>query len=543
MNIIQTCLNVVLVVALCVAAAAQHEHHESGSAPARLGAVHFENSCRPEVQARFTRAMALLHSFWYEESASQFRAVAEEDPTCGVAWWGIGMTIWHPLWEPNGPNPEGLKKGLEALQKAQSIGAGTDREKQFISVLGGFYADAGKMPHLDRVIMYEHSMSGLHARFPEDRETTIFYALSLLGSAGSAPPDKTYARQRKAGALLEPLVSQEPEHPGIAHYIIHAYDYPPLAPQALEAARRYAKIAPDAPHALHMPSHIFTRLGLWQESVDSNLASAAAARKNNLVGDELHALDYLEFAYLQMGQDDKAEEVMRQVPENGKDDTRAFAALYAGAAIPVRYAVERKQWALAADLPVNALPGGRYSWANAAVYFGRALGAARSGKVEQAKVEVQKIADMERVLAGMKEDYWETQVEIQRRAAEAWLRFASGQRELGLAGMRSAVELEDSTDKHPVTPGSLVPMRALLGDMLLESKKPVKALMEYKKLLSTEPNRFVAVYGVARSAEMSGDRKLAVEMYRKLAKLGAHGDPSREELKQARIYLASDVRK
>lgn len=527
----------VLEFSLCLSAVAQHEHHQQGAEPLELGSIHFQNSCKPEVQDMFTRSVALLHSFWYDEAERQFRKVSEKDPACGLAWWGVAMSAWHPLWEPNGPNPDKVKLGKEAMQKAQSAGAGSEREKGLIAALANFYANAEKTPHLERVLAYEQAMNDLHSQFSFDHETTIFYALSLLASASSSPPDKTYARQRKAGALLEPLVSQEPKHPGIEHYIIHAYDYPALAPQALAAARQYAKVAPDSPHALHMPSHIFTRMGLWQESIESNLASTAAARKNGLVGDELHALDYLEFAYLQTAQDKRAEEITRQNQQPAMNDAARFAGIYAGAAIPVRYVIERRQWAQAAALPVSGLPGGRYSWADATVYFARALGAARSNKLDQARADVEKIAAHKQALMDTNENYWASQVEIQRRAAEAWLRFASGKHDEALAEMRSAVKLEDSTDKHPVTPGSVVPMRALLGDMLLELKRPAEAQDEFGKLLNSEPNRFAAVYGAARAAEMNGDRKAAAEMYRKLGELGARGNMDRDELKQARRYL------
>jgi tetratricopeptide (TPR) repeat protein len=535
-------LTCALSIALCAPAVAQHEHHNEGAAPVRLGTVHFANTCKPEVQESFSRSVALLHSFWYDEAERQFLRVAEQDPTCGIALWGAGMSAWHLLWEPNGPSPEKLKQGQQWLQKAQVAGAKSDREKEFIAALAKFYGDADRTPHLQRVLAYEQDMSDLHTRFPDDHETTTFYALSLLGSALSSPPDKSYAKQRKAGAMLEPLVAQEPDHPGIAHYIIHAYDYPALAPSALNAARSYAKIAPDAPHALHMPSHIFTRLGLWQDSINSNLASAAAARKHNLVGDELHALDYLEFAYLQTAQDQRAKEVLRQVQNPSDSDAARFAGLYAANTIPARYAVERRQWTEAANLSTDGLPGGRYAWADATVYFARSLGAARSGKADQARADLAKLSACRQTLLDVKENYWSTQVEIQRRAAEAWLRFAEGREDDALATMRSAVELDDSTDKHPVTPGAVVPMRALLGDMLLAMKKADEAQTEFTKLMKTEPNRFAAIYGAARSAEMKGDRRAATEMYEKLTQQAAQGNQDRPELKEAKKYLAESTR-
>jgi tetratricopeptide (TPR) repeat protein len=543
MKTFRIALSCVFSLAVCVGAVAQHEHHQEGTAPAELGAVHFENSCKPEVQKSFTRGVALLHSFWYDEAERQFSEVAKDDLSCGMAWWGVGMANWHQLWEPNGPSAAGLKAGQDAMQKAQAAGARTDREKAYIVALTKFYANAEKTPHLERVLAYEQAMDELHTRFAKDHEATIFYGLAMLSAASSAGPDKTYARQRKAGAMLEPLASLEPEHPGIEHYIIHAYDYPALAGQALAAARQYAKIAPDAPHALHMPSHIFTRMGLWQDSIESNLASAAAARKNGLLGDELHALDYLEFAYLQTGQDKLAQEVVGKVRKPAADDTKAFQGTYAAVTIPARYAVERRQWADAAALPTAGLPGGRYAWADATVYFVRALGAARVGKPEQARADAEKIAVAKQALIDTNEKYWTTQVEIQRRAADAWVQFAGGKRDEALAAMKSAVELEDTTDKHPVTPGSVVPMRALLGDMLLEMKRGAEAQEAFSKLMSVEPNRFAAVYGAARAAEMQGDKKMAAEMYRKLGEIAARGDGDREELKKAKEYLRVEAQR
>jgi hypothetical protein len=531
----------VLFFASSLVAVAQHEHHETGVAPPKLGTVHFQNTCKPEVQETFTRGVALLHSFWYDEAERQFLLVAEQDPSCGIAYWGAGMSGWHLLWEPSGPSPAKLKQGQQWMQKAQAAGAHSEREKDFIAALSKFYADSDKSPHIDRALAYEQAMSDLHSKFPNDHEATAFYALALLGAASSSAPDKSYARQRKAGAMLEPLAIQEPDHPGIEHYIIHAYDYPALAPQALDAARRYAKVAPDAPHALHMPSHIFTRLGLWQDSIDSNLASAAAARKNNLPGDELHALDYLEFAYLQTAQDTRAAEIKKDLPHPTDQDAARFAGIFAEVTIPVRYAIERRQWAEAAALPTSSLPGGRYAWADATVYFARSIGASRSGKADQAQADVAKIASSKQALIDVKETYWTAQVEIQRRAAEAWAQFASGKREEGLEEMRSAVALDDATDKHPVTPGAVIPMRVLLGDMLLEMKRAGEAQEEFNKLLRTEPNRFAAVYGAARAAEINGDHKSAAEMYRQLNLLGANGNTDRAELKQAQKYLSLEA--
>jgi hypothetical protein len=452
------------------------------------------------------------------------------------------MTHWHPLWEPRGPGKEDMKAGAEAVRKAQAIadkGKVTAREGQFITALASFYTDYEKTDHVDRVLAYEKRMEELHNANPDDDESTVFYALSLLGSASSLPPDNTHARQRKAGALVEPVLATKPEHPGVAHMIIHAYDYPDLAEKALPAARAYAKIAPESAHALHMPSHIFTRLGFWQESIDSNLASAAAARRHHLPGDELHAKDYLVFAYLQTGQDTKAREVFQESGLPAAGDMHYFQGIFSATTMPVRYALERRQWAEAAALPDPAgLPGGRYAWANASVYYARALGSARTGKVDQARRDIEHLESAHKTLADLKEDYWAGQVEIQKAIASAWLSFAEGKRTEALEQMRAAVALDDSADKHPVTPGSVVPPRDLLGQMLLENKQPAEALAEYEKLLVREPNRFAALYGLGYSAQLDGQTEKARDAYMKLLQVTQGNE--RAEVREARRFLSGE---
>ncbi|HEY6922522.1 MAG TPA: hypothetical protein VI653_03565, partial [Steroidobacteraceae bacterium] len=335
---------------------AQHEHPAGDVS--KLGKVNFPVSCQPSVQSDFSSAVAMLHSFWFERASETFARVAEKDPNCGMAYWGIAMTHWHEIWEA--PGPVDLKAGIDAVAQAKSVGAKTQRERDYIAAIEMFYADTDKLDHGARARAYETAMDQLRARYPDDHEATIFYALALLATA--PPADKTYVNQRKASAVLEPLVVAEPQHPGVAHYIIHADDYPPLAESGLEAARRYAKIAPDSPHALHMPSHIFTRLGLWQESIDSNLASAASAAKNNAPGNEAHAKDYMIYAYLQGAQDREAKSTLQSLPKGRPDDPQYMNWLYATGASPARYAVERHQWAEAAALPVpsGTFPRERY---------------------------------------------------------------------------------------------------------------------------------------------------------------------------------------
>ena len=444
-------------------AVAQHEHPAGD--PARLGNVSFPVSCAPSVQQEFSSAVAMLHSFWYEKAKETFAAVTKKDPTCGMAYWGIAMTYYHQIW--SAPGPADLKAGSTFMEKAKLVGAKTQRERDYIAAIEAFYKDSDRVDHGTRALAYERAMEQLQARYPDDHEAAIFHALALLATA--SPSDKTYLNQKKAGAILEPLFAEEPEHPGIAHYIIHAYDYPPLAQGALDAARRYAKIAPDSPHALHMPSHIFTRLGLWQESIDSNLASAASAKKNNAPGDELHAKDYLIYAYLQGAQDREAKKLLESPPPGRASDPAYMAWLYAMGTSPARYAVERHHWAEAAVLvvPANTFPGGRWAWTEANLHFARALGLSHTGKTEAARTEVQKVASLHDILAGNNDKYWADQVEIQRESAEAWIALAEGKSEQALRQMRSAAEHEDKTDKHSVTPGFILPALAIVGVALL----------------------------------------------------------------------------
>jgi tetratricopeptide (TPR) repeat protein len=515
---------------------AQHEH--PAGEPEKLGKVNFRVSCDVTVQPQFSSAVAMLHSFWYEKAAEAFTAVAEKDATCGMAYWGVAMTHYHPIWEAPGPND--LKAGWAAVERAKSAGANSQREQDYVAAIEIFYKDSDKLDHRTRALAYEKAMERLQARFPDDQEASIFHALALLATA--PPSDKTYANQRKAGGILEKISLQQPDHPGVAHYIIHAYDYPPLAEQALDAARRYAKIAPDSPHALHMPSHIFTRLGLWQESVASNLASAAAAQKYNAPGNELHAKDYLMYAYLQMGKDSEAKKVLETAPQPRQGDPQYFNGLYAAGTMPARYAVERHRWAEAAALtvPPNTFPGGRYAWTEANIHFARALGAANTGDTEAARKSLQELGSLRDTLTQSSEKYWAEQVEIQHEIAAAWLTLAEGRQEEALRQMRAAADHEDATDKHPVTPGVILPARELLGEMLLELKQPVLAVVEFEASLRTAPNRFNALAGAGRAAKLSGDREKAKTYYAKLMSVCDHSDGERPELGDARSLLSQN---
>jgi tetratricopeptide (TPR) repeat protein len=533
-----TLIAMVLLVGVCpvfvAPAAAQHEHPAGD--PGKLGRVNFPVSCDPSVQQQFSSGVAMLHSFWYEKASATFAAVAEKDPTCGMAYWGIAMTYYHQIWAA--PGPADLKAGLSALEKAEAAGAKTPRERDYIAAIETFYRDSDKLDHRTRAMAYEKAMDQLQARYPGDHEAAIFPALAL--DAIAPPADKTYEDQKKCGAILEPLFAAQPEHPGIAHYIIHCYDYPSLAERALDAARRYAKIAPDSPHALHMPSHIFTRLGLWQESIDSNLASASSAEKNNAPGNELHAKDYLMYAYLQGAQDREAKKALEAPPAGRSDDPQYMNWLYAMGTSPARYAVERHQWAEAAALPVppNTFPGGRWAWTEANLHFARALGASRTGKTETARKEVEQLASLRDTLLPGNDKYWADQVDIQRETATAWITLAEGKREEALAQMRSAADHEDKTDKHNVTPGVILPARELLGDMLLELNQPAEAMVEFEAALRTAPNRFNALSGAARSAKLSGNNEKAKTYYSKLLANCDHADGNRPELQDARSLLA-----
>lgn len=535
-------LGVCLAVAMPLLADEGHQHGPAN--PEQLGQVSFPTSCSAKVQKQFERAMAMLHSFWYEEAERSFTEVAKADPKCAMAYWGMAMTYYHPLWEPRGPNVEALRNGWAAVEKAKAAGAKTQRERDYIAALESFYKDFDKQDHRARVVAHEKAMESVTLRHPKDREAGAFYALALLGTASALPVDKTYPRQKQAGALAEKLFAEKPEHPGAAHYIIHSYDYPPLAERALPAARRYAKIAPDSPHALHMPSHIFTRMGLWQESIGSNRDSAAAARKHGLAGDELHALDYLVYAYLQSGQDQLAQDVLKALPPSKEHTTKYFQGLYARATAPARFVVETRRWReAAAMLPAaDGFPAGRYAWAQASIHFARTIAAARTRDVATAREGAPKLAELRDILKQAGEDYWANQVEIQRIEAAGWTAFAEGKKDEALSLLRSAADLEDATDKHPVTPGPITPAREMLAEALLELKRPAEALPEFEKTLVSSPNRFNALYGAARAAELAGNRDKAREHYAALLKISSPTS-ERQELRSAKAFLGELARK
>ena len=518
-------LYVSLFVLLCVSSGMAQQQSE------QIGQVHFAVSCGTAAQPQFDRAVALLHSFWYAEAVKAFTVVTETDPGCAMGYWGIAMSHWYPLWQP--PSEAMLKKGSDAVTQAKTIGGKTEREQDYIAAIEAFYHDWQKRDHRTRALAYEKAMERLIARYPDDREAAIFYALALNATAPTT--DKTYTNQLKATAILEKVFAEEPNHPGVAHYLIHSYDYPALATRGLPAARRYAQIAPSAPHALHMPSHVFTRLGLWQESIATNRDSAAAAKAHNSVFEQLHALDYLAYAYLQGAQDLEAQRVLDERNALEQADLGNFASAYAFAAIPARYALERRRWSEAAALEPHP---SKVAYSEAITYFARALGAARSANAESARANVDKLQSLAAALRDAKQAYWAEQVEIQHRVAEAWLAHGEGKHEEALTLMRTAVEREDATEKHPVTPGPIMPARELLGDLLLELHDSAHALQEFEISIQKEPNRFNGLYGAARAAELAGEREKARSYYDKVVALCEHSDSARPELQQAKAFLA-----
>ncbi|PYQ47598.1 MAG: hypothetical protein DMF59_18460, partial [Acidobacteria bacterium] len=504
-----------LAAALVPFALLAHEHeHEVDLG--NIGKAHLATSCSAAAQKDVDRGVALIHSFWYAEAEKSFRRGADADPKCGMAWWGVAMSNLHPIWAP--PTPSEWKTGVEAARKAKEVGASTDRERAYIDAINVYY-DESNPDHRGRMVAYEKAMDAVSASNPKDDEAAVFHALSIISTAD--PKDKTYANQKRAAEILNRVLQREPNHPGVAHYIIHSFDYPELAPLALTAARRYAKLAPGSPHALHMPSHIFTRLGLWDESIASNLASAEKARSylahvmpGTTSFDELHAVDYLVYAYLQRGENDKALALRDQLTRVSKLDVPNFAAAYALAAVPARCALERRQWKEAAALTVPAnVPWDKFPYAEANIHFAVAIGAARSNQLDVAKQAVDRLGVIHQTLVDRKDSYWADQVEIQRLGASAWLARAMNDNDKALYLMREAADLESSTEKHPVTPGAIIPARELLSEMLLDAGKRDESLAEAKRVLRDTPNRRNAMWLASEAGKgtaVTGDGKLTV---------------------------------
>ena len=475
---------------------AQETHNHR--APEQLGKVSFPVSCKEAVQELFDRGVALLHSFAYSAAEDAFQAVAERDPGCAMAHWGVAISYVHQLWDPP-LVPATIPIAQKEIQRAQQIGVPTEREAEFIHALALIYQDAATVPYPTRASNYEHAMSDLASKNREDVEAQVLYALALLANA--SPADTTHTKQKRAADILEPLDRVFPQHPGIPHYLIHAYDNAELAKRGLPAARAYSQVAPSAPHALHMPSHIFTRLGLWDDSIHANLAAREAAHQQGDTGEELHAMDYLVYAYLQMGRDTDAAELIQQLKNMPKLDQADFKIAYAYTAMPVRYALERRQWADAASI---VPPKGAPPHVAAIAVWARGLGLARSGRTAEARKELAQLRQIEEQLRGSGNDYWATQTSILVREVVAWSAQADHRSKEAVAMMRQAADDEDAIEKRPVTPGPIVPAREQLGDLLLEQNQPGLALKEFETALVNAPGRYGALQGAARAGELTG---------------------------------------
>jgi tetratricopeptide (TPR) repeat protein len=487
----------ILLALLCIVPFSSAQETHSHGVPERLGKVSFPVSCTPAAQQQFERGVALLHSFAYAAAKDAFQDATQADPHCAMAHWGVAMTYFHQLWEPP-LSPATIPIAQKEIQQAQQLAPGTDRERQFINALGLICQDAATVPYHTRALNYEAAMSALASNNRNDVEAQVFYALALLANA--PPSDKTHARQKQAAELLEPLDRAYPQHPGIPHYLIHAYDNAELAPRGLSAARAYSQIAPSAPHALHMPSHIFTRLGLWDDSIASNLAAQAAARQQGDTGEELHSMDYLVYAYLQSGRDADAAQVIQQIKNMPRANAGDFKIAYASTAMRVRYAVERRQWAEAAAI---VTPAGAPPQVAAIAVWARALGLARTGHAVEAQREVDRLRQFHGQLRQSGEDYWAVQVDILTREIMAWSAQAERKPDEAAALMRASADEEDSIEKLPVTPGPIVPAREQLGDLLLEQNHSKLALKEFEATLITSPGRRGARQGAAHAAEPS----------------------------------------
>ena len=504
-----------------------------GRSPEQLGTVDFPNSCSPAVQDTFQRGVAMLHSFWFTETEKTFREVLAQDPSCAVATWGIAAILMLNPLAGTGSSPKGAEQAQAAIDQGRRIGAKTPRERDYIEAVAAYYQDWASRPERARQESRAKAFEGLAARYPDDDEAQIFYAVYL--AATQSPTEQTYATSLKAAEILERQFVKHPDHPGVAHYLIHSYDYPPIASKGLGAAKRYAQIAPAAPHALHMPSHIFTRVGAWADSVATNRRSALVAIRGNEPDEALHASDYMVYAYLQLARDAEARRTIAEAEQvNGFNPAR-FTAPYALAAMPARYAIERGAWRQAARLQPQM---SKYPFTEALTHFARALGAARSGDPALADKEVQELVRLRDALKAAKNDYWATEVEVNRLGAAAWTAWAQSRHEEALSLMRSAADTEDKSEKHIVTPGRIVPARELLGELLLSLNRPTEALKEFEASQTREPDRFRGLYGAAQAAAQVNDNNRAKRYFGRLMEIAGQGDP-RPELEQIRTFLAA----
>jgi len=516
---------------LAVPGLAQADDTASQSGP--LGKVSFPTSCDPKVQPAFERAVAMLHSFWYSAGEKAFRDVLKADPQCAIATWGVASILMQNPLAGQGASPKDAEQAQAAIDEGRRIGAKTERERDYLEAVAAYYKDFATRPEKERQASRANAYEALAKRYPTDDEAQIFSALYIAGTQTQA--DQTYAAYLKAAAILEDEFKKYPDHPGVAHYLIHSYDAPPIADKGLIAARRYAGIAPDAPHALHMPSHIFTRVGAWQESVATNMRSREVAKAGNEPDEAYHASDYMVYADLQLARDAEARRAIDEAMKIAGANPARFTAPYAIAAMPARYVFERGAWQEAAKLQP---PGSTFPFVEAITYFARSLGAARSGDLAAARKDAEQLEAFHKALLAAKNSYWATEVETQQLAAAGWIALGEGKSEEAVKFMRAAADLEDRNEKHIVTPGRLVPARELLGEMLLELKQPDAALKEFEASQQREPNRFRNYLGSARAAEMAGDRAKATAYYRKLLALARDADTARPELVSAKKFAA-----
>jgi tetratricopeptide (TPR) repeat protein len=515
--------SVMLLTAFAPLAAGQSHHAQ------HLGDVRFETSCNEAAQSAFDRGMRYQHSFWYRESKTSFEEALRADPKCTIAYWGIAQSLMVNPFNPT--PPKNLAEGRALIQKATQLGAGSERENDLIRAVGVFYTDFETLNQRTRAQSYTKAMETVAGKYRDD-EVQIYYALALDMSA--PPDDKTYANQLKAASILEPIAQRQPNHPGVVHYLIHTYDYPALAAKGLDAAVRYARIAEAAPHAQHMPSHIFTRVGRWHDSIASNGAAAKLAKAANEPDDRLHAMDYMVYAYLQLARDREARAIVDEMSTvtgfNPDRNTGPFAL----AASPARYAIERGDWAAAAQLSPRP---SKFGYADAMTYFARALGAVRSGMPAPARANLERLTQLRDGLRAAQDAYWAEQVDIQREVIAAWLLNADGKQEAALTTMQAAADAEDKTDKATVTPGPLVPARELYGALLLERGMAREALAAYEQVMAKEPNRFRSLAGAANAAERLGETAKAKTYYSKLVAMTDGADADRRELVAARQFL------
>jgi tetratricopeptide (TPR) repeat protein len=497
-----------------------------------LGKVNFPNSCSAAVQAKLQGAVAMLHSFYYTAAKRTFEEIAQQDQTCGIAAWGFASILMGNPLAGQGAAPKDAAAAQEAIDKGRRMDAKTQRERDYLEAVAAYYENFAGRSERERQVARAKAYEALAAKYPDDDEAQIFYAVYLAGT--QLQTDQTYAAYLKAASILEQQFRKYPQHPGVAHYLIHSYDAPAIAKQGIPAARRYAQIAPEAPHALHMPSHIFTRVGEWADSAATNRRSAAAALKNSEFDEAAHALDYAAYAYLQLARDSEARKITEEAQAFKGFNPARFTAPYALAAMPARYALERADWRAAASLEPRT---DKYPFTIAMTHFARALGAARSGDAAAAQKDVERVAAFGEQLKEAKNAYWAAEVEVMRLTAIAWVALAQGRSDAALENMRRAADLEDRSEKHIVTPARLLPARELLGDMLLELKRPAEALKEYEASQVREPNRLRGYYGAGLAASQAGNHAKARQHLAKLVELAGKGEP-RPEVARARALLA-----